>query len=119
MAQVRIACKGALDKVWDSVEALDAEYETQAAQMTNVVSHVNSVEVDLQDMQQHTKKLDTYINDMLKEMLGTLNQGKPSPLLSQPPTALCCPHPSCASHLPQGLAQEITNACCLDDTAIF
>lgn len=80
MVQVRIACKGALDKVWDSLEALDADYETQASQ-------VSSVEAGLQDMQQHTKKLDTYINDMLKEMLGTLNQGSSTPAssLSPPP----------------------------------
>lgn len=91
--QVRIACKGALDKVWDSLEALDADHQVQASRadaveshMNNMESQVSSVEVDLQDMQQHTKKLDTYINDMLKEMLGTLNQGKPT--LGPPPLSI-------------------------------
>ena len=79
MVQVRVACKGALDQVWDSVEALEANCKIAASQ-------VNNVETDLQHMQQHTKKLDTYINDMLKEMLGTLNQGKPSPSLPCPPS---------------------------------
>ena len=71
MVQVRIACKGALDEVWNSVEALEA---AQTA-LATLPSRVDDVEDDLKHMHEHTKKLDTYINDMLKEMLGTLNQG--------------------------------------------
>ncbi|KAL3136878.1 hypothetical protein ABBQ32_006490 [Trebouxia sp. C0010 RCD-2024] len=81
--QVRSDCKGALDEVWDNVEALEASHTSLASRVEGVeddLRHVEDdlriVEEDLRVMHDHTDKLDTYVNDMLKEMLGTLNQGQ-------------------------------------------
>lgn len=84
MVQVRLDCKGALDEVWDNVEALEASHTSLASKVEGVEDNLRHVEDDLRVVEDdlrvvhdHTDKLDTYVNDMLKEMLGTLNQGKP------------------------------------------
>ena len=77
--------------MWDSVDALEAhcktlgsQVETLGSQGETLGSQVSGVEADLQHMHQHTKKLDIYINDMLKQMLGTLNQGESLPFPPRP-----------------------------------
>lgn len=71
--QLRNDCGEAVDDVWERVETLEAK--------------AGGLDDDVQDVQQHTQKLDAHINDMLKKMLGTLDRGQP-----QAPT-LSLPHP--------------------------
>lgn len=97
--------------MWDSVDALEAhcktlgsQVETLGSQGETLGSQVSGVEADLQHMHQHTKKLDIYINDMLKQMLGTLNQGESLPFPPRPFRSLYpspCP-PSLILSLPPG-----------------
>lgn len=81
LLQVRLDCKGALDEVWENVEALEAAHTTLASRVEGVEDDLKHVGVDLRSVHEHTDKLDTYVNDMLKEMLGALNQSRPPPLL--------------------------------------
>lgn len=77
--QLRKDCGEAMDEVWDRVEALEAKVE--------------GLDGDMQGVQCYTKKLDTQVEEILREVLGTLNQGQPlQQLLPPPPPNLPCPH---------------------------
>lgn len=71
MLQLRKDCGEAMDEVWDRVEALEAKVE--------------GLDGDMQGVQCHTKKLDTQVEEILREVLGTLNQGQPLQQLLPPP----------------------------------
>ena len=106
--QLRDDCSAALNKAWDSWEALQAAHNSLASSLGQADARVNPpdgaeqgvegsgpsslpmrvglLEEDLRNVHEHTGKLDRYINDMLNKMLGVQNQGRrlTDPLLSKP-----------------------------------
>ena len=93
--QVRSDYTNALDRVWDKVDSLEAAHNALASRVgeeeqdlegaeqgTEGAAHpalqvrVRALEEDSKSVHEHTAKLDRYIETMLRDMLGTLNQGE-------------------------------------------
>ena len=101
LLQVRQDCKGALDEVWENVEALETTHTSLVSQVEGLADDLrqvaDDVTEDLRRVDDDNGKLDAYINNMLKDMLGTLNQGRPPHLVQFHLTVL---GPSCPTLAP-------------------